>query len=274
MARSDMYEYRVDLNSWIELVPQHGAGSTPLGGGTDGGSPAASASNTVSMETTAEARFCHVACVYKDSMYIHAGYDGQSRLSDFKSYSFLDNIVLELPPPTILDDLKSFVNTEKFSDVKFKVDSGEIFYGHKLILTRCSYFKAMFETANLKESGEDTISISEVTDENFLTLISYLYSDEIGGVVSYEKAMEIFIVADRFGIDRLKRICEQSILSEISTSNACQIFILADTHNAIMLRKKSSEFILRHYDSVVKTEGFEDLARSNIELALELIRQR
>jgi hypothetical protein len=86
--------------------------------------------------------------------------------------------------------------------------------------------------------------------------------------------MDVFIGADRFGIERLKRICEQAILLDICPEKACEIFLAADLHNATMLRKKSMEFILRHYDVVVKTEAFEELARTNIELALELIRQR
>jgi N-acetylneuraminic acid mutarotase len=282
MARNDLYEYRVDLNCWIELMSH--TNSPVNSSNAVGGSPTATATvlspaatipdpptGTVSTGVSAEARFCHVACVYKDCMYIHAGYDGQSRLNDFKSYSFIDNILIELPPPTILADLKSYINNPRNSDIKFELDSGEIFFGHKLILSRSNFFQAMFETA-MKESAEDIIHISDVSASNFFSLISYLYSDEMD--LTYESAIEMFIVADRFGIDRLKRICEQSILSQISPTNSCHIFLLADRHNATMLRKKSLEFILRHYDSVVKTEAFEGLARTNIELALELIRQR
>jgi hypothetical protein len=218
-----------------------------------------------------------VACVYRDAMYIHAGYDGQSRLSDFKSYSFLDNFVLDLPPPTILDDLKSLVNSSHYSDVVFQLDDETKIFGHKLVLSRCAFFKAMFENDVMKESttsGSNSVLIPEIGSEIFTLLITYLYTDEIDETLSFQKAMDVFIAADRFGIDRLKRICEQAILMDISAENACEIFHAADLHNATILRKKSLEFILRHYDVVVKTETFEELARSNIELALELIRQR
>lgn len=285
LPRSDLFEYRVDLNAWIELSPQVAPIGVPVIAGpqsTSGSDTSPSARPSVPAENsdlpTASpcARFCHVACVYRDAMFIHAGYDGQSRLSDFKSYSFLDNFVLDLPPPTILDDLKSLVNSDHYCDVVFQLDDSTQVFGHKLILSRCAFFKAMFENDVMKESTTDsgTVLIREIGSEIFILLMTYLYTDGLDESLSFQKAMDVFIAADRFGIDRLKRICEQAILLDICAENACEIFHAADLHNATILRKKSLEFILRHYDVVVKTETFEELARTNIELTLELIRLR
>ena len=33
-------------------------------------------------------RFCHVAAVYKNSMFVFGGYDGSSRLNDFLEFKF------------------------------------------------------------------------------------------------------------------------------------------------------------------------------------------
>ena len=37
--------------------------------------------------------------------------------------------------------------------------------------------------------------------------------------------------ADRFGIERLKRICEHTMLASISVENAALILLAADTYN-------------------------------------------
>ncbi len=136
----------------------------------------------------------------------------------------------------------------------------------------------MFENDFSESTSTNSASvlIPEIASDIFLLLMTYLYTDEIESAekLDFQKAMNVFIAADRFGIERLKRICEQAILLDIAPENACEIFHAADLHNAMILRKKSLEFILRHYDVVVKTEAFEELARSNIELALELIRHR
>ena len=44
--------------------------------------------------------------------------------------------------------------------------------------------------------------------------------------------MELFEAADQFGIDRLKRMCEQTIMSNIDIENAAAIFHASDMHNA------------------------------------------
>lgn len=38
--------------------------------------------------------------------------------------------------------------------------------------------------------------------------------------------------ADRFGVDRLKKLCEQEMLRVINTGNAAHILYAADFHNA------------------------------------------
>jgi Kelch motif len=58
-------------------------------------------------------RFCHVACVCKDSMLVFGGYDGTSRLNDLLEFKFgVDLMCCEIPQSTLVPDLRSFVNSE------------------------------------------------------------------------------------------------------------------------------------------------------------------
>lgn len=45
-------------------------------------------------------------------------------------------------------------------------------------------------------------------------------------------AMELFQAADQFGVDRLKRMCESTMLASIEVENAASIFHAADERNA------------------------------------------
>ena len=252
-ARNDLFEYRFDLNAWIELQSHN--------------TPSDSVSQTI------VPRFCHAASVHRDCMYIFAGYDGQTRLGDFVSYSFVENVVMDIPAPTLLADLHSFVNNPMFSDITLVcAGSDSEFFGHKIILSRCPYFAAMFGSA-MKETSQAKVELSDVTDSVLLAILTYLYTDEFDPQKDID-LMALFATADRYGIDRLKRMCEQSILSTISVDNACQIVQASDMVNATTLRKKAIEFIVRNYESVVKTTAFEELARNNVELTLEIIRQQ
>ena len=257
-ARSDFFEYRFDLNAWVELQPQIQEERTD------------SLSNPIS-------RFCHIAVVYRECMYIHAGYDGQSRLGDFKSYSFVENVVLDIPPPTILHDLRSYINRSDLSDVVLSTkdeDPPTEIFGHKIILARCPYFSAMF-SSNMSETIQNRVELSDVSGVVLEAIIAYLYTDElITSLSSTAELMALFTAADRYGLERLKRICEQSILSTISIENACDILQSSDMVNAATLRKRAIEYVVRSYDAVVKTPGFEELARQNVELTLEIIRHQ
>lgn len=97
-------------------------------------------------------------------------------------------------------------------------------------------------------------------------------------------------VADRFGLDRLKRLCELEMLSAISVDSAAHILYTADQHNAEVgardvdslvaiflilqplpygpqnLRERCMGFVLVHFDEISRTAGFEEMGRTNVEL--------
>lgn len=50
--------------------------------------------------------------------------------------------------------------------------------------------------------------------------------------VELDVAMELFQAADQFGVERLKRMCESTMLASIEVENAASIFHAADERNA------------------------------------------
>ena len=47
-----------------------------------------------------------------------------------------------------------------------------------------------------------------------------------------------------------------------------------DLHNATTLRDKCINFILDHFDQVTKTDSFEEMGRTNVELVFEILKRR
>ena len=79
-------------------------------------------------------RFCHVAVVYEDCLYVFGGYDGTTRLGDFIRFRFGPIAInCSLPPPTLINDLKSMLNNKEISDVVFFVEEAPI-YANKVLL--------------------------------------------------------------------------------------------------------------------------------------------
>jgi N-acetylneuraminic acid mutarotase len=216
-------------------------------------------------------RFCHVGVVYNGSLFIFGGYDGSNRLIDFMFLNLeIDDLSLEVPPSTLKSDLYSLLNNPLMSDIVLLVDHQEI-YAHKIMLLRCHYFRALF-TCDMKESQEDQIRISNVQYPIFMALLEYLYTDHVN--IPIENAMDIFVTADHFCVPRLKSICEKKMLESITVDNAATIFHAADLHAAALLKRKSLKFILTHFENVSKTPAFEEMARGNVELVFEILRNR
>lgn len=202
----------------------------------------------------------------KKRFYIFGGYDGDSRLNDFH-YFILDDRAGEIPPSSLLLDMQQFVNAEKFSDITFVLEGNKHVYGHKMLLSRCPYFTAMF-ASEMKESLERKVRLPryggvvilyflflQVTIENishdiFLLMLRYLYTDDCE--ITLENAMELFEAADIYGIDRLKSMCEQTIISSIDIDNAAAIFHASDMHHAQYLREMALNYILEKFDDVSK----------------------
>jgi hypothetical protein len=98
----------------------------------------------------------------RNRLYIFGGYDGVQRLNDFY-YFTLPNEVGELgqesdgfPRSNLLADLKSWITNPVFSDVTLVINDETTkavrkVPAHKLLLSRCAYFAAMFSDLPIHE---------------------------------------------------------------------------------------------------------------------------
>ena len=100
----------------------------------------------------------------RNRLYIFGGYDGVQRLNDFY-YFTLPNEVGELgaeaegfPRSNLLADLKSWITNPVFSDVTLVItdeaDTVRKVPAHKLLLSRCAYFAAMFSDLPIHEKTQ------------------------------------------------------------------------------------------------------------------------
>ena len=69
-------------------------------------------------------------------------------------------------------------------------------------------------------------------------------------------------------------MCEQAILMNLDTDNAAGILLASDQPSADRLRKRTLDFIVQNFDTVSKSASFESLARSDVELVIEILKLR
>ncbi|KAK4478008.1 hypothetical protein RD792_017273 [Penstemon davidsonii] len=162
---------------------------------------------------------------------------------------------------------EQLLESREGSDVSFEVE-GETFYAHKLILsTRSPVFKAQF-FGPLKEENTCHIKIEEMQAPIFKALLNFIYCDVIPDLDS--KCLDIIMTqhllaaADRYGIEKLRSLCEARLCENIAIDTVASSLALAEQHGCTQLRSTSLEFIglAENLEVVMQTDGFKNLKES------------
>ncbi|KQK17054.1 hypothetical protein BRADI_1g32230v3 [Brachypodium distachyon] len=148
--------------------------------------------------------------------------------------------------------------------------SGESFMAHKNILAaRSPVFMAEF-FGNMKEACLRRVEIEDMEAAAFRAMLHFIYTDsvpeldqELGAVATM--AQHLLAAADRYGLDRLKLICEGKLAGGIAVDTAATTLALAEQHNCLHLKAKCVEFIVSTpaiLDGVLATDGYKHLEAS------------
>ena len=164
--------------------------------------------------------------------------------------------------------MKAMVDNDEFSDVVFKVD-GESVHAHKSILAgRCEHFAAMFRSG-MRESVEGEIVIPNASRNVFILLMEYIYTDSV--VVDVKFAVDLYMLADLYRLDRLANICVTVVKRNLSTQNATTILQHAADEGCQVLKDIAMEFVIRNFERISKTD---DIRVVSHELLLEILSNR
>ncbi|KAJ4781203.1 BTB/POZ and MATH domain-containing protein 2 [Rhynchospora pubera] len=148
------------------------------------------------------------------------------------------------------------------ADVTFEVDK-EAFRAHRNVLAaRSPVFKAQL-FGSMMESKMDKITIEDMKADVFKIMLQYIYTDMLPSEVevSSEMAQHLLAAADRYGLERLKVICEAKLCDSLDVETAATTLVLADQHNCGQLKGVCIDFVSScdMLDAVMETDGFKYL---------------
>lgn len=156
---------------------------------------------------------------------------------------------------------KQFMYNVYPCDVEFLL--GETRYpAHKIVLIENSpVFERMF-AHEMQENILQTIKIVDMDADVLEELIQFMYRRKVRNFETL--AAELFIAADKYGMEDLKLICEFEIMKNMceSVDNFFSICKMADRYNASNLRKHCLCVMLANYNELVKLDGFEKIDTS------------
>jgi speckle-type POZ protein len=180
-----------------------------------------------------------------------------------------------VPPSDINQHLGNLLSSGVEADVTFQVGE-ETFAAHRLVLgARSSVFMAEL-FGPMKEKHTSHIKIDDMEPRVFQVMLSYIYTDSLPEMEKddvFVLLQHLLVAADRYGLERLKLICEDKLCNYISTGTAPTSLALAEQHGCKGLKEACFSFLKApsNLKAAMANEGFDHLMSSCPSVVKELL---
>ncbi|CAO2628114.1 Speckle-type POZ protein [Lemmus lemmus] len=191
-----------------------------------------------------------------------------SVVQDYISFSEQDaQLGIAIPTCTLVDELGELWENSHFTDCCLVV-AGQEFQAHKAILAaRSPVFRAMFKN-DMEESRKNRIEIHDLEPQVFKTMVGFIYTGKAPDLHSMADA--VLAAADKYGLERLKVMCERALCQDLSVENAAHTLFIADLHSAVQLKTQALNFITAHASEVSETSSWKTVVDSYPHLLAEV----
>lgn len=155
-------------------------------------------------------------------------------------------------------------------DITFEVRDEKV-RAHKWILAaRSPVFKAQF-FGPIGKADLHTVVVEDVEPVVFKAMVNFIYADELPSIpelagsastwTSTVVVQHLLAAADRYGLVRLRILCESKLCDELTPETVATTLALAEQHHCAELKSACLKFIaLRgNLGAVMETEGFDYL---------------
>lgn len=193
-------------------------------------------------------------------------------LTVYDDYLKVNNSInlMKISTQKLSEDFEKLLISKKNSDVVILVGDKK-FDAHRFILTtRSCVFEAMF-SYDTKEKKEKEVTITDIDGEIFEKLLEYIYTDKVEDLDIF--AEELLEASDKYQLQGLKEMCEDSLAKTLSIENAIRILILADRHNAKHLKEFAMNYAVINLATLKTTEDYEALRKFQPFLEIALLKK-
>jgi len=172
-----------------------------------------------------------------------------------------------VPPSNMHRHFGSLLSGAVGTDVTFYV-AGEMFAAHRCVLAaRSSVFMAEL-FGPMKEKAMNCIEIQDMEARVFEAMLHFIYNDTLPVIDKDDMPampQHLLVAADRYGLDRLKLICEDKLWYNINTSTLATTLALAEQHGCHGLKDACFEFLktTRNLKAVMASESYQHLMNSS-----------
>ncbi|XP_010227285.1 BTB/POZ and MATH domain-containing protein 2 [Brachypodium distachyon] len=187
-----------------------------------------------------------------------------------------------IPPPELPGQLERVLKDRKGADVTILVGGWE-FSAHRFMLAaRSPVFDAqLFGPLAEKDTrcGNTTIEVVDMKPAIFEMFLHFIYTDSLPPLCLCDseegygtaEMQHLLVAADRYGLDRLKGMCEGKLCRSINLKTVTSTLALANQHFCERLKNACEEFLSEsgRVSDVLSSDEFRRLIASCTPLVLE-----
>ncbi|VAH53066.1 unnamed protein product [Triticum turgidum subsp. durum] len=130
----------------------------------------------------------------------------------------------------------------------------------------------------MADKGAQDITIDEMQPAVFKAFLHFIYTDTMPSMDDLddddkrEMVKHLLVAADKYAMERMKRICEGMLCKCLDVETVATILALADQHHCSDLKDACIEFMLssNRMDDVIASQGYVHLKRSFPGLFVEM----
>ncbi|XP_057321798.1 speckle-type POZ protein-like [Microplitis mediator] len=167
-------------------------------------------------------------------------------------------------------DYEELYNSKIGSDVVVEVGDKE-FPAHKIILIARSPVLAAMFSHEMIEKKDNRLTIIDIDPEIFEKVLEYIYTDKV--VDLDDDANDLLEAADKYQLETLKQMCQNSLSKSLTAENSIYLMTLAERHNAKELLEYVSEFMVVNAEEIIETKNFKEWEKSKSSLDLMLFKK-
>uniref|UniRef100_A0ACD5UUT4 Uncharacterized protein n=1 Tax=Avena sativa TaxID=4498 RepID=A0ACD5UUT4_AVESA len=174
-----------------------------------------------------------------------------------------------VPQMNLQDHLQQMWKDGQGADVTFSV-GGRLFDAHRCLLAaRSSVFQAELFGPMKEKASTQSIKIHDIEPAIFEALLHFVYTDSLPDEDHYKEGMiakfqHLLVAADRYGLDKLRVLCERKLCESMDVETAATTLVLAEQHHCKDLKEACIEFMAPRnvLQAVLATDGFKHLVES------------
>ncbi|CAO2036582.1 unnamed protein product [Urochloa humidicola] len=175
-----------------------------------------------------------------------------------------DVSAIVVPPSSLHQDLSRMLKDEREADVTFIVQD-QVFRAHRNVLAaRSTVFEVELFGDMKVIPPHHIIGVDDMEPDVFECILHFVYTDCIPDNCIEDEIVptqRLLVAADRYGLSRLRVLCEEKLSRWIDVQSVARTLALAQQHKCVQLKDACVGFIASRdvLGAVMETEGFKHL---------------